>query len=640
MDQRAIGYSEDSPHTQDANPSNYNQTSTEVDSLWSALKRHLIGEPLPTWRLMHERLTKFKALAVFSSDAMSSVAYAVEEILLVLVLAGAAALYISLPITLAIIGLLIILTISYRQTIHAYPSGGGAYIVAKENLGVTPGLTAGSALMIDYILTVAVSVTAGVAAITSAFPVLLPDKVSIGILIILLITIANLRGVRDSATIFAMPTYFFIISMALLIFVGFFKLLTGGPVDTAPPVAITAIQPITIFLVLRAFASGCAALTGVEAISNGVPAFKPPEAKNASNTLAWMAGIIVFNLVGVAILAYLFGIVPHPGETVVSQIAARVFGRNIFYYFLQASTALILVLAANTSYADFPRLASLIAKDGFLPRILFVRGERLVFSYGIIALGALAALLIIIFRGDTHALIPLYAVGVFLSFTLSQSGMVMHWIKAAEKNWRNHALVNGSGALVTGIVSAVIIWTKFTRGAWIIVVLIPIVVRLLFAVKSHYQVVASELTTQGYIPENFDQTAHIIVPIGTLNKVALKTLRYAQTLSTDVTAVNVAMDPSDAEKLKEKFEDFKLNQVKLVILDSPYRALIGPLIKYIEEVESLQQPGQIVTVLLPEFVPRRWWHYFLHNQTGFLVKTALFLRRDTVVASVPYHLHH
>lgn len=601
-------------------------------------KRFLIGKPMHTAQLMHQRLTKKKALAVFSSDALSSVAYATEEILLVLVLAGVVALPYSLPIAAAILALLAILVLSYRQTIYAYPSGGGAYLVAKDNLGTNPGLVAGAALVIDYILTVAVSIAAGVAAITSAFPALHDYKVLIALIFIWILTILNLRGITESATIFALPTYIFIASIILLLGTGIAKFYLFGrpPIPEMPAATLPA--GITLFLILRAFSAGSTALTGVEAISNGVPAFKHPESRNAAITLIVMASIIVVLFGGITFLANVNYIIPSSTETVVSQIAAMVFGRNFFYYLIQVSTAMILVLAANTSFAGFPLLASLLGQDGFLPRLLAVRGDRLVYSNGIITLATLASLLVIIFKGEVHALIPLYAVGVFLSFTLSQGGMVVRWIRQKHPGWLSHALINGIGMLVTGVVLIVIAITKFTNGAWIVIVLIPMLVILFRKIHNHYLDIAKELAFHG---ESIEEPTRqkIIVPIASLTRVVAHTINYAKTLSPDIVALHVGVDEEKAEKLKKKWAEYEPD-IDLVILPSPYRAILDPILAYINEQEAKTAPRELITVLVPEFVTRKWWQYFLHNQTGLLLKAALLLRKDIVVASVPIHIKH
>ncbi len=601
-------------------------------------KKLLLGRPLRTSRLIHERLSKAKALAVFSSDALSSVAYATEEILLVLITAGTVALHWSMPIALAISALLIILIISYQQTIHAYPNGGGAYIVAKENLGVYPGLVAAAALLTDYVLTVAVSISAGVAAITSAFPASLEYRVAICLAFITVVTITNLRGVRESASIFAIPTYIFIFSIFLLIIAGLIKYFTG----TLPPfpakMNVPATNGITLYLILRAFSSGCAALTGVEAISNGVPAFRPPESRNAGITLIWMGGILLAMFMGITVLARFYGIVPLHEQTVVSQIAVGVFGRTPVYYLIQMSTMAILLLAANTSYADFPRLASLLAKDGFMPRLLAIRGDKLVFSNGILTLGVLSSLLVIIFGGSTHALIPLYAVGVFLSFTLSQSGMVVHWWRTREKGRLSHALVNGIGALATSVAAVIIARTKFLNGAWVVILIIPVLVYTFHRIHRHYTDIAAELDPNGCKSYRKIKPV-VIIPIANINRVVVNTIKYAKSMTDNIHPVHICIDEEAANRLQEEWKKWNFG-VDLLVIPSPYRSIFGPLLRYIDRVEARAKEDERVTVLIPEFVTRKWWHYFLHNQTGLWLKTLLLLRKDIVISSVPYHLSH
>lgn len=601
----------------------------------SSLKRFFLGTPIKTAHAIHERVSKVTGLAVFSSDALSSVAYATEEILLVLVAIGAAALQYSIPISIAIVLLLTIVAISYRQTIHAYPSGGGAYIVAKDNLGSYPGLVAAAALLIDYVLTVAVSIAAGVAAITSAIPVLYPHREALGLVFILLVSVANLRGVKESGKVFAGPTYFFIAMMFLLIVVGAVRLvLHGAP---PPPVISAGTGAVSLFLVLRAFASGCTAMTGVEAVSNGVPAFKPPEAKNAAITLSWMAAILVTLFLGITVLGHVFGTLPGQ-ETVVSQIGRAVFGSSILYYLLQASTAAILVLAANTSYADFPRLGSLLARDGYVPRQFSNRGDRLVFSNGILILGLLAGLLIVIFEGETHRLIPLYAVGVFLSFTLSQAGMVKHWLKLRGRSWRRSAIVNGIGAISTGVVLIVVAATKFLLGAWVVILLLPLIVLGFIVIHRHYATIAKQLSLEGVNPRDIRPRHNtVIILISGIHRPVISALQYAKSLSNDVTAVYVNIDDATTERIKSKWKEWS-GGVPLKVLESPYRSITGPLLDYIEKADE-ERHDDIVTIVLPEFVTARWWHHFLHNQTALLIKGAMLFRKNKVVVSVPFHLH-
>jgi amino acid transporter len=616
------------------------RTTQVVNNLASrSLKRWLIGAPLRTEQAIHERLTKVKALAVFSSDALSSVAYATEAILLVLVHAGSRGMAQLLPISAGIGLLLLILTISYRQTIFAYPNGGGAYIVSKENLGTYAGLVAGAALLLDYILTVAVSIAESVSATVSAFPSLGEHRVMMAILLIALITVANLRGIKESGSIFAAPTYVFIGSMLLMIGTGLFRVLTGQavPHEVAHPIP-QATESLTLLLWLRAFASGCTALTGVEAISNGVPAFHKPESKNAAITLSWMAGVLATLFLGIGFLAEVYDIVPVHGETVVSQIARNVFGGGPFYYLIQFATALILMLAANTSYADFPRLASLMAQDGFLPRYLANKGDRLVFSNGIVILGVLASLLIIVFGGETHRLLPLYAVGVFLSFTLSQSGMVVHWWKERSRGWQRNAAVNALGAATTFVVLLVIASTKFTHGAWVVVLLLPVLVMAFRAIHNHYVALGRQLriSTECQPPQPKKVKHTVIVPVSGVNNAVANTLEYARSFTDNIIAVHVAIDPEAGQKVKRKWDEWNCG-IPLVVIDSPYRELTRPLIEFIEQVDR-EDPNDIVTVLVPEFITHRWWHYLLHQQTGMILREALIHRKRWIVTGVPYHL--
>jgi amino acid transporter len=527
-----------------------------------------------------------------------------------------------------------VVAISYQQTIHAYPSGGGSYIVARANLGPTPGLIAAAALLIDYVLTVSVSVAAGVAAITSAFPPLLGHRVALGVFFVVAIAAANLRGVRESGRVFAAPTYLFIVSFVIMVVVGLYRWLWGG-LPVLPPHAEAATTALTWFLVLRAFSAGCTALTGIEAISNGVPAFRPPEARNAAITMGWMAFILGALFLGITLLASALNVAPVENETVVSQIARALFGDGLFYYLIQASTTLILILAANTSFADFPRLASLLSRDRYAPRQFRTVGDRLVFSNGIVILAVLAAALIVAFRAETHALIPLYAVGVFISFTLSQAGMVRHWLVDHGSGWQWRLLINGTGAVVTGAVTLVIAATKFWHGAWIVVGLIPLMVWGFRAVRRHYDAVAVELSLEHLGDEPPVQNT-VLVLVGDLHMGVVKALRYAQSLSPSPKAVFVELDPSFTPKLEERWTKGGCG-VPLVVLASPYRSMLGPLLDYIDLIRR-QSDTSVVTIVIPEFVPRRWWQHLLHNQTALLVKGALLFRRGVVVVDVPFHL--
>jgi len=599
-----------------------------------SLKRILLGNPLATSQTPHQRISKVVALAVFSSDALSSVAYATEEILLALSAGGIVALKYGLPVAGCVAALLFVVAVSYRQTIHAYPSGGGAYIVAKENLGQGPGLTAAAALLVDYVLTVAVSIASGVAAITSAFPSLYEHRVIICVILVGFITLANLRGIRESGAFFAPPTYFFIISLSIVILVGLFRTQFVGisPVHTAP---IVPVEEIGILLLLRAFASGCTALSGVEAISNAVPAFRQPESRNAAITLGWMAAILGFLFTGTSILAHRLELVPRPEETILSQMARGIFGSGIFYYMVQVATALILTMAANTSFADFPRLSSLLAKDRFLPRQLANRGDRLVFSNGIISLGLVSVLLLVIFQGNTHAIIPLYAVGVFLSFTLSQLGMVRHWYDNPEPGWQRKMLVNLAGGVTTATVTVVVASSKFIHGAWMVIVLIPVLVMGFQGVRRHYTWVRQELSLEGYKPSA--PAGHsVVVLIAGVHRGVLEALRYARSISSNVIALSVEIDPEVTERVRERWKQWSMG-TPLTVLKSSYRSVVKPLSDYLDDYLE-KNPNHLVTVVLPEFIPIHWWHHLMHNQTAFLVKTALLFKPGVIVTSVPHHL--
>jgi amino acid transporter len=642
--------------------------------LASALKRFLVGKAKRTEQAIHERLTKKTGLAVFASDALSSTAYASEEILLVLAVAfaygQANALNYVVPITLVIVIVLTIVAISYRQTIHAYPSGGGAYIVAKDNLGTTPGLIAAAALLVDYVLTVSVSIAAGVAAITSAaqgtrFAWLDDHKVFLCVVLIAFIALANLRGVRESGALFAGPTYAFVISFLFMVVFGIahYFIYPGAVVPAVTEHLKLAegyhVQPLSVFLLLGAFANGCVALTGTEAISNGIPAFKQPESRNAATTLTWMAGLLAVMFIGTSVMAYLYHVHPSENETVISQFARIIFTGPMgwFYYVIQGTTALILILAANTSFADFPRLASLLARDRFLPRQFATRGDKLVFSNGVIILALFSAILVTAFGGNTSRLIPLYAVGVFLSFTLSQTGMVRHWMKAgrelkkaaqgepvalskselkAARHWRKSIALNGLGAIATLIVLTVLVVTKFIHGASIVVVLIPLLVALFRAIQRHYLDVATQLTTEGL--EHLRPIRHeVIVPISGIHRGVVRALEYAKAIAREhVTALYINVDDEATQKLREKWSEWGQG-VELVVIASPYRSLVGPLVRYVDR-RMKQHKDQMVTVVLPEFIPAKWWHHLLHNQSSLMLKGSLLFKPNVIVTSVPYHL--
>jgi amino acid transporter len=612
------------------------------------VKRFLIGNPLPSSQGAHERLTKVKALAVLSSDAISSVAYATEAILINLIVAGSLALGLTLPISMVIIGLLIIVAISYRQTIPAYPNGGGSYIVAKENLGTLPGLVAAAALMIDYVLNVAVSVAAGVLNLATLFPRLVPYIVLIDVVLVVLITVVNLRGVRESGTIFALPTYFFVVSALLMIIVG---VINAFVLHHQPLIGhfayVGAVEPLSIFLLLRAFATGCSAMTGVEAISNGIPAFKKPETRNAAITLTWMAVILGTLFFGITILAMTYAVQAHASgtPTVISSIATQVFtGPWAFMVpVFQIATLGILTLSAETSYSDFPRLASLLARDHFLPHQFSFRGDRLAFSVGIICLAVLASVLLIAFKGSTDRLINLFAVGVFISFTLSQTGMVRHWwrLRHETRGWQHKLLINGVGAFTTLVVALVISITKFMEGAWIVVLLIPLMVLAFLGISRHYRHVEKERVSD--LPARPQDIHHrLIVPIERLDRAATQSLAYARSISPHVTAVHIAVDEQEANTMRADWENWQKRiqeeeETHLLVIESPYRALLRPLLVYIDTLHE-RHPQDTLTVILPEFVAAHWWEYFLHNQTALRLKAALLFRPGIVVINIPQHL--
>jgi amino acid transporter len=615
--------------------------------VYQALKRLLVGRPLSSAESEHQRLTKKIALAVFSSDAISSTAYATEEILRILVpVGGLLALDDLIPIAIVVVVLLAIVAFSYRQTIFAYPNGGGSYIVSRDNLGTTPSLVAGASLLTDYTLTVSVSVAAGVAAITSAFPSLQSDTVPLCLLIVALITVANLRGVKESGRTFAVPTYVYIVMLALLLIIGLFRSFTGRlhaiPVDHAALAEVThhaaVLKGIGLFVLLRAFSSGAVALTGIEAISNGVPAFRRPESKNASTTLIAMATILGTSFFGVSLLVHRLHptLQPEGHETILSILGRNVFGHNVFYFVLQVSTAAILTLAANTAYADFPRLSSIIARDGFLPRQLFNRGDRLVFSNGVLTLAVLASILLIVVNGEVTRLIPLYAVGVFTAFTLSQWGMVQHHRREHEPGWKRSMVINAVGSLATGIVLIIVAVSKFTKGAWLPVIVIPSLVVLLKGIKRHYDRVRASLAVPtDWRPPRLNHT--VVVLVGGVHRGVLEAMAYARSLSPDhLVAVTVVSDEEEQERIEEAWAAHGL-EVPLDIIYSPYRELSRPILKFIDEVDA-RWDNDIVTVLIPEFVVRRWWEHILHNQTALFLKGRLLFREGVVVTSVPYHV--
>ncbi|MTV50708.1 amino acid permease [Heliobacillus mobilis] len=588
-------------------------------------------------------MNKPKALAIFASDALSSVAYATEEILLVLAILGQLAFRYLPPIALCIALLLFTVILSYKQVIKTYPEGGGAYSVAKEFLGPTYGCIIGASLVIDYVLTIAVSISSGTAAITSAFPSLLPFNVYIAIFFILLLTIINLRGISESANLLAYPPYLFIFSMLALIVTGFYRYLSGDLIAQFIPYqehAASLGNLVFVWILLRAFAGGCTALTGVEAIADGVPSFKEPKENNAITVLFTLGSLSVILFGGTSILSGWIHVLPQHGETLVSQIAELVFGgRNVMYFILQAATAIILILAANTAFAGAPIMAAKLASEGYIPRIFALRGDRLVFNNGIILLCVGAISLVVLFHASVHSLVPLYAVGVFLAFTIAQAGMVVRWNTLKPKGYKTNALVNGIGSTVTGIVTVVIASTKFMAGAWLVLIAIPLLVLIFKKIKKHYSDISHELSSQNQAPYYVVKN-HILIPMSSLSKPALNALEFARSMSnedTDITIVHVSSSPETAEKLREKLQEKKID-FELVIVESPYRELIGPFVNYIDNLEKELKTGEVITVIVPEFVTHTWWHYLLHNQTGFLLRTVLLLKKNIIVASVPYHL--
>jgi amino acid transporter len=618
---------------------------------YRALKKILVGRPLETAEEIHQRLNKVKALAVFGSDAISSSAYATEASLVILMVAGNAALGFSLYTSLAVALMLSIVAFSYRQTVHAYPQGGGSYNVSRENLGQLPGLIAGAALLIDYILTVAVSIVAGSAAVTSALiasgysaqiaalEALLPHFLNLNVLLSLffigLITLGNLRGIRESGTIFAIPTYMFIVSLSVVLGLGLFKMFTGTLVPAIAPRTLPVTEPLTLWLILRAFSAGAVAMSGVEAVSNGVPAFQPPESKNAATTLIVMATLLGVFFLGVSFFATHLGLVPSE-ETIISQVALAVFGTSLPYFIFQISTTGVLVIAANTAFADFPRLASVLARDNYLPRQFLYRGDRLAFSTGIAALGAIASLLVIVFAGNVDSLIHLYAVGVLLAFSMSNSGMVIHWWKLREPRWQMHMLINGTGATLSIFTLLIVAVTKFALGAWIVIVLIPIIVGFFLFVHAHYSHVAEQLRI---VPEQLPPTRIeqlIVVPIDDVNYASLRAMAFARTVSSDVVVLHISTNEERTEKVKQKMRTYAAD-LKMIVVESPLRAFVRPLVSYVDAVHS-QHPDAFVTVILPEFITAHWWEGFLHNRTAARLQSTFEKHPNVAVVLVPYLL--
>jgi amino acid transporter len=620
------------------------EPKTGIGRAWNRFRAITIGRPLASEEEIGERLSKKKALAIFSSDAISSSAYATEEILRVLVLAGSGiALVFSLRVAIAISILLAVVALSYRQVCRAYPSGGGAYSVSKENLGAMASLVAAAALLIDYVMTVAVSSTSAVEQVYSVVPSLFPFRVEIAVLAIVLITTANLRGLRESGNIFAIPTYLFLGLALTMVGLGIIRVITGQAVDVEQANAVHAgSEGLGIFLLLKAFASGSVALTGTEAIANGVPAFKPPESKNAGDTMIAMAILLAVLFIGITFVSDAYGIEPtlKGGETVVALVAGTVFGHNSpLFYLFQASTALILFLAANTSFNAFPRLGALLAIDGYMPRQFAFRGDRLAFSYGIVLLAAVAAFLVWRFDGDTHALIPLYSVGVFVCFTLSQIGMVRHWHRHREPGWWYRATINGVGAILTGLVLVIVASVKFVDGAYLVVILIPLLVGMMLFIHRQYTASRKELAIRpGYVADPPQREERVVIPIPGINRAVIQAVNVARSIADDVTAVFVTDEPEDAAGVRERWERI-VPGVPLVVVESPYRALVGPLAAYLDVLDAAvpaDKPAPITFVILPEYVARHWWERILYNQSVKRLRSALLGRPHTVVVNVPY----
>lgn len=623
-------------------------------------RNYLIGRPLQTADAPQQTIGKFLGLAVFSSDALSSVAYAPQEMILILSVAGISAFRFSVPIAIAICILLVILILSYEQTIHAYPDGGGAYIVARDNLGEIPAQTAAAALLTDYILTVAVSVSSGVAQLISAFPLLYPQRVIITVSLVVLVMVINLRGVKESGTTFAIPTYYFLVMLYATIIVGFIRFFAGtlGVVQNAPQDIMNltkTLQPITLFLILKAFSSGTTALTGVEAISNGITAFKEPRSTNAGRTLIIMGSILGSMMLAITFLANKIGATPSEDETLISQLARTVFsGTGVLYIGVIIATTVILIMAANTAFADFPRLSAIAAKDGFLPRQLTYRGSRLVFSRGIVALAMIACLLIVVFSASVSKLIPLYAIGVFLSFTLSQAGMAHRWWKSGhlktgesivergstlvyQNGWQFKMIINGLGSFCTGIVMIVFAVTKFKDGAWIVVILTPTLVAMFSLIHYHYMNLARHLSLDHFTPSPRVAHQKVIMPVSGIHQGTLAALRYAKTLSDDITVVHISSDLEETRKIQEKWQLWG-DGYRLVVLDSPYRLFLEPLLAYIDEIDAQKQPNEIISIVVPQFIPKHWYTNVLHTRTADTLRRVLLYRKDIVIMEVPYQV--
>ena len=619
---------------------------TRAGRTLAGLRAVLFGRPLSTHEESSERLNVPTGLSIFASDNISSSAYATEEIMRVLALAGAGALALTMPITVGIVIVLAIVVTSYRQTIAAYPTGGGSYIVASDNLGTLAGLTAAAALLTDYVLTVSVSVAAGVAALTSVLPELFEARVVVGVAIVVAIAMINLRGVRESGLVFSVPTYVYLVSIFGLLGIGLFRLATGNLPPYQPPAswAAVATEPLGLLLILRAFASGSVALTGTEAVSNGVPAFKPPEARNAQRVIVLMGAAFGVIFLGMSLLTSRLGILPDPTEqeTVVSQLAALLVGAGTpFHYLIQVSTAVLLVLAANTAFADFPRLSSILARDSFLPRAFQFRGERLAFSGGIVVLAVIAGLLIVLFGGSVTALIPLYTVGVFVAFTLSQAGMVRHWrrLRSEMRGWGRRAVVNGVGAVTTGIVAVEVAISKFALGAWVVLLLIPALIAMMLFIRRQYGSMSRQLAVREdtQLPDPHREE-RVVIPVPGINRAVVQAVNVGRSIAADVEAVLVSDDPAEAERIRKRWER-QLPSVPLVVVESPYRALIGPMLAYLDVLDRswpADRPAPVTFVIIPEFVARSWWERILYNQSARRLRAAMLGRPHTVVVDVPY----
>lgn len=622
------------------------QPTGGIGRAWASISHFLFGSPIPSTEEASERVGRLPGLAIFASDNISSSAYATEEIMRVLVLAGLGALSLTMPITIAICVVLAIVVTSYQQVIRAYPNGGGSYIVAKENLGDVAGLIAGSALFTDYVLTVSVSVAAGIAAITSVFPTLDPIKVWIMVAVIVLMTIVNLRGIRESGSVFAIPTYVYVVSLLGLIVYGGFRYLTGTMPQYVPPPAWiqadqSAAEGLSLILLLRAFASGSVALSGIEAVSNGVPAFKPPEIRNAQSVLIMMGTLFGVIFLGIGFLAGHLGIVPDPTETetVVSQVARSFVGDGPYFYLVQFSTFVILVLAANTSFNGLPRLAGVMAHDRFMPRLFAFRGDRLAYTAGIVLLAIAGILLIVLFDGSVTHLIPLYTIGVFVAFTLSQAGMVRHWLRrrSVERGWRWRAAVNAVGTATTGLVAFEVAISKFALGAWIVLILIPLMVLAMWMIHVHFRWIAGAQRPETPLNPQ-DIHPRVVVPIANLAVPARQALAFAEAIAGKgiVIAVHVTDDPASVEALRAEWDALPHGNARLVAIESPYRALSSPLVAFIEAQQE-RHPDDTIIVVVPEYVPAHWWEHLLHNQTALRLKMSLLFHHGVIVADVPYH---